>query len=110
MRWEKIDIPFPEGDFVDQVQVGGKKICLVREKGKFYAFQNTCPHAGGILAGGWCEHGNLICPIHRYTYSLETGMGAPGQGDYIRSYPLLMQSDGLYIGFKDGLWKRFFRK
>ena len=109
LSWKKIDVPLPKENFVQQVALAGKKICLVRDGESLFAFQNTCPHAGGILSGGWCSHGHLICPIHRYEYNLETGRGAPGQGDYITRYPLEVRNDGVYIGFKQSLWKRFFR-
>jgi nitrite reductase/ring-hydroxylating ferredoxin subunit len=95
-------------DFVRQYTVNGKKICLVKSDGSYYATQNTCPHAGGILSGGWCKNGHLVCPIHRYEYNLKTGRGADGQGDYIDTYELDLREDGLYIGMKQAWWKRLF--
>jgi 3-phenylpropionate/trans-cinnamate dioxygenase ferredoxin subunit len=70
--------------------------------------QNTCPHAGGILSGGWCKNGHIVCPIHRYEYSLQTGRGAIGQGDYIDIYPVEERVDGVYIGLKESFWKKLF--
>ena len=95
-------------DFVRMVLANGKKICLIKNDGQFFALDNTCPHAGGILSGGWCKHGKIICPIHRYEYNLTTGRGAEGQGDYVNIYPTEIKEDGLYIGLKESLWKRFF--
>jgi 3-phenylpropionate/trans-cinnamate dioxygenase ferredoxin subunit len=95
-------------DFVKMVVANGKKICLVKNDNKFYAIQNTCPHAGGILSGGWCNHGNIVCPLHRYEYNLITGRGAEGQGDYIDIYPTQLKEDGLYLGLKESWWKRLF--
>ena len=95
-------------DFIKMVVAKGKKICLVKNDNVFYAVQHNCPHAGGILSGGWCKHGMLICPIHRYEYSLATGRGAQGQGDYIEVYPTLLKADGLYVGYKESWWKRLF--
>lgn len=108
LRWHKIVEPIPEGDFVMQVIVAGKKLCLVRSAGKLYLFQNNCPHAGALLSGGWCEKGMLICPVHRYSYDLENGRGTPGQGDYIDIYPLKEDKDGIFAGIKQGLFRRFF--
>jgi nitrite reductase/ring-hydroxylating ferredoxin subunit len=96
-------------DFVEMAKADGKKICVIKHEGKFSAIQNTCPHAGGILSGGWCKEGNIVCPIHRWEYNLTTGRGAEGQGDYINIYPTKLKEDGLYVGFKESLWKRFFR-
>lgn len=110
LRWHRIEEGVPEGDFIRQIHVAGKKLCLLRNGGKLYLVQNSCPHAGGILSGGWCEKEMLICPIHRYAYSLENGRGAEGQGDYIDIYPLEARPDGLYAGFQESLFSRFFRK
>ena len=95
-------------DFVKMIVANNKKICLIKNDEKYYAIQNTCPHAGGILSGGWCKEGNIVCPIHRWEYSLTTGRGAEGQGDYINIYPTELKEDGLYVGFKESLWKRIF--
>jgi 3-phenylpropionate/trans-cinnamate dioxygenase ferredoxin subunit len=97
-------------DFVRMATVDGRKVCVIKNDGKFYAVQNTCPHAGGILSGGWCKEGNIVCPIHRYEYSLITGRGAKGQGDYIEIYPTELRTDGLYMGIKQSWIKRLFTK
>jgi nitrite reductase/ring-hydroxylating ferredoxin subunit len=109
LKWYKITVEIPEHDFVQQISVNGKKLCMVRNLGQLYVVQNTCPHAGGILSGGWCKNGNLICPIHRREYSLETGRGAEGQGDYIDIYPLENRSDGLYVGIHEGWLSSLFK-
>lgn len=106
IRWHKIDKPIPDGEFVMQVNLGGKKLCLIRHQQKIFSVQNNCPHAGGILSGGWCKNGFLVCPIHRWEYSLQTGRGAEGQGDYIDTYPVDARADGIYIGIKESFWKR----
>jgi len=108
IKWHKVERPLPEGEFVMQVSVDGKKLCLVRHEERLYAVQNSCPHAGGILSGGWCKNGHLVCPIHRWEYSLETGRGSAGQGDYIDQYLVESRPDGVYIGIKQGFWKKLF--
>ncbi|WP_113634950.1 Rieske (2Fe-2S) protein [Nubsella zeaxanthinifaciens] len=108
MKWFKLDADLPEQDFINVFKVNGKKICLIRNQGKLHAVQNRCPHAGGILSKGWCKNGNVVCPIHRYEYDLETGRGAAAQRDYIDIYPVEERSDGIYIGMKESFWKRLF--
>ncbi len=108
MNWVKVQADIPENDFILQLNIEGKKLCLVKHQGQFYATQNTCPHAGGILSGGWCKEGNIVCPIHRWEYSLTTGRGAEGQGDYIETYATELREDGLYIGLKQSWIKKFF--
>lgn len=108
LTWYKLDEELPESDFVKQISVAGKKLCLVKDQGELYVVQNTCPHAGGILSGGWCKNGHLVCPIHRWEYSLKTGRGATGQGDYVNTYPIEKRKEGIFIGFKESWFKKFF--
>lgn len=108
MVWHKIDVDLNGSDFVKQISIGGKKLCLVKEQGQIYAVQNACPHAGGHLSGGWCKNEYIVCPIHRYRYNLKTGRGATGQGDYIDIYPTEKRADGYYVGLKKSWWKKLF--
>ncbi|RYG43416.1 MAG: Rieske (2Fe-2S) protein [Chitinophagaceae bacterium] len=85
---------------IQKVKAGNKHICLVVFEGKTYAVSAKCPHAGGELSGGWCENGQLVCPLHRYQYNLETGKGAAGQGDYIDVFPVEVKADGIYVQMK----------
>jgi len=110
MDWIKVEISIPEHDFVKQIQLRGKKLCLIQHQQKLHVVQNNCPHAGGILSGGWCQVGHIVCPVHRYEYNLLTGRGATGQGDYIDIYPTLLKEDGLYVGIERSWWKRIFYK
>lgn len=108
MKWIKIDVELPQEDFIKMIKVDGKKICIVKHQNKLHALANNCPHAGGILSGGWCKNGNIVCPLHRYEYNLETGKGLPGQNDYIDVYPIEEREDGFYLGLKEGFLKRLF--
>ena len=108
MKWIKLDIQLPENDFVGMVIVNGHKRCLIQHHREIYLIQNTCPHAGGLLSGGWCENDHIVCPIHRWSYHLKTGRGAEGQGDAIDIYPVEKRTDGVYVGIKESLWKRLF--
>ena len=108
LRWIKLfdAEKLPETDFIRSLKVEGRRICLVHHQGKFFATQSRCPHAGADLSQGWCENGKLICPFHRYEYDLLSGKGAPGQGDYIDTYPLELRKDGIYIGWKISWFKQ----
>ena len=83
--------------FIKKVNAGGKQLCLVSDGRKIYALGSKCPHAGADLSTGWCENQKLICPFHRYSYSLVTGRGSEGQNDYIDTYPVEIRADGIYI-------------
>ncbi len=107
MKWIKIFSPgvFLRDNFIETVTISGKKICIVKTDDKIYAVQNKCPHAGADLSKGWCQAGNLVCPYHRHEFNLETGRGAPGQGDYLNKYPLEVRAEGVYLGIEKSWWK-----
>jgi nitrite reductase (NADH) small subunit len=55
------------------VVVGEREIALFNVDGTFYALDNTCPHQGGPLAGGWIDGTRVTCPWHAWTFELTTG-------------------------------------
>lgn len=104
IRWERIADSaesllscMPENG-VKGIYVGGKNVCLVSHQGKLHALRDRCPHQGYVFSKGACAHdGTLVCPWHRYGFSLQTGRGA---GLHVDVYPLEERPDGLYIGFE----------
>ena len=107
MNWYQIrGIQLNGNPFIKRVKAGGKILCLVGFENEIYALSAKCPHAGGDLAAGWCKEGKLICPVHRYSYSLETGKGSEGQNDYIESYPVEIRDDAVYVGISS-FWEKF---
>lgn len=73
------------------------KLCLVRSGDKAYAVDHKCPHAGGRLVKGYVEDNCIVCPLHRYKFSLETGRTVGGEGAYLEHYPVEAREDGLYV-------------
>lgn len=87
---------------VANVESKGKKICVARYRDSLYAFSATCPHAGGSFSDGWIDAlGNIVCPLHRYRYALANGRNTSGEGYYLKTYPLELRPDGLYIGLPE---------
>jgi nitrite reductase/ring-hydroxylating ferredoxin subunit len=99
MEWVSIEISKLSIADVQQISVKGKKLTLVRQHKNFYVFTNKCPHAGSDITNGWCENGYLVCPVHRYKYNLLNGRGVSGQGDYLKTYPVKVEGNNLFIGF-----------
>ena len=107
MKWYKVPVgPETDKPYLKKVKVDGKAICMVCYDGKLYAVSTWCPHAGGDMSYGFVNDDcKLVCPVHRYSYSLETGRGSEGQGDYLENYPVEIRDDGVYIGIT-GFWER----
>lgn len=87
---------------ISVIQVGNKKICLTKYQEQWFGFSYTCPHAGGILAGGYIDkNGNVACPLHGYKFSLKNGRNTSGEGFYMTTFPVEIRPDGVYVGIEE---------
>ena len=109
-NWFKIaealnELTFSAGGFTE-VEVNNRKLCISRFKENLFACSATCPHAGGRLAEGYIDVlGNIVCPVHRYKFSLAHGRNTSGEGYHLRTFPVEIRDDGIFVGFKE---KNFF--
>lgn len=93
---------------VTTLNVGKKKICLAHTSEGFFAVNDKCPHNGASLGNGFCTaEGSVVCPVHRYHFDLKSGRAKSGLGDVVETYPIEIRDDGVYIGFKETVWKLF---
>jgi len=82
----------------DTISVNGKKICIAHTSEGFFAVNDKCPHNGASLGHGFCtEENSIVCPMHRYHFDLRTGRTKSGIADVVRTYPLEIREDGVYI-------------
>lgn len=82
-----------------EIQVDEKKICLVRTKERVFAFAATCPHSGAPLCDGWLDgRGHIVCPLHKYRFDPGNGYNSSGEGYKLRTFPIEMRADGIYVG------------
>ena len=91
-------------------EAGGKKITLARINEKLFACAYKCPHAGGILAGGFIDSAqSIVCPLHRYKFNLSNGRNVSGEGYYLKVYAIEERETGIFIGFEESNWFSFFK-
>jgi nitrite reductase/ring-hydroxylating ferredoxin subunit len=84
------------------IEAGGKKMCLSKFNDELFACANTCPHASGVMSQGWIDElGNIVCPLHRYKFSLANGRNTSGEGYFLKTYPVEERADGIYIGIPE---------
>lgn len=73
-RWIRItscdNIPPREGR---AAVVGDREIAIFNLGGRFLAVDNRCPHKGGPLSDGIVAGDAVVCPLHAWKVSLETG-------------------------------------
>jgi nitrite reductase/ring-hydroxylating ferredoxin subunit len=58
---------------LEAVIVDGTQIAIGRDGKRWFAVQRRCPHRFGDLAAGKIDRGALVCPDHKYRFSLTTG-------------------------------------
>ena len=112
-KWHRIaatatDIQWTSGG-IGEVEVNGKKICIGRFQEEWYAFADTCPHAGAPMMdayiAGVCQ---VVCPVHQLKFNLKNGRDANGEGYTLKTYPVEVRPDGVFVGFEEGgLFKWF---
>lgn len=53
--------------------VNGRMVAVFKEKGKFLAIDDMCPHMGASLAEGHVEDGIVACPWHAWRFCVQDG-------------------------------------
>ena len=104
--WHKIADSIAEINFssegLAQVEMAGKKICIAHYQNQLSGCASLCPHAGGIMTEGYIDPlGNIVCPIHRYKFSLQNGRNTSGEGYFLKTYPVELREDGIYLGLEE---------
>ena len=105
-NWHKIadsiaDIRFSENG-LSMLEVNDKTICVAKHHDQLFACTQKCPHAGGTMADGYIDAlGNIVCPVHRYKFSLQNGRNSSGEGYYLKTFPVEIRNEGVFVGFPE---------
>ena len=74
MKWVRVtqveNIPPRQGRVV---RFGSLELALFNLGGAFRAVENRCPHKAGPLADGIVAGDDIICPLHNWRLSLDSG-------------------------------------
>ncbi len=79
------------------VTVGGKLIAVFHVQGQYYAIDDTCPHMGASLSGGYVEEGVVTCPWHAWRFRLCDGVWADNPRIKIGSYPVRIEGEAVQL-------------
>ena len=94
LKWEPVG---KAADWADNdarlVAIGARRIGVYRQGEKWYALKDACPHAGMPIHQGPIGDGNVTCPFHGWTFSLETGEGP--MNTRATTYPVRITEAGL---------------
>jgi nitrite reductase/ring-hydroxylating ferredoxin subunit len=92
----------PGANNLCEITVNNKKICVALHNNTLHACNHKCPHAGGPMADGFVDAlGNIVCPLHRYKFSLQNGRNTSGEGYYLKTYPVDVRGNGVFVGFEE---------
>jgi nitrite reductase/ring-hydroxylating ferredoxin subunit len=76
----------------------GQEILVVNVEGKFYAFENRCPHMGYPLFFGSLEGDVLTCGFHSAKFNVKTGKSVgPVTSEPLKTFPVKIQNSSIFI-------------
>ncbi len=104
-RWTRVgktsDFPLDGGA---TIKYGKTQIAVFNfaSRGQWYASQNVCPHKKAfVLSRGILGDANgepkVACPLHKKTFSLSTGESLQGEEYRIRTFPVKIEGDNVYL-------------
>ena len=80
----------------------GREVAIFRRDGRYFAFENRCPHKGGPLGQGHEKGGILTCPWHRFRFHLDTGISVTNPTMRATTFDAFVDGDGVAIVLRDG--------
>lgn len=105
LRWVPVghadDFPLDGGA---TVKYGKSQIAVFNfaSRGQWYATQNMCPHKKAFvlsrgIVGDAGEEPKVACPLHKKTFSLETGVSLQGEEYRIQTFPVKVEGGRVYV-------------
>lgn len=80
------------------LEIGDKRIALFNVGGRFYALDDTCPHADGPLSEGSIEGEEVECPWHGSRFNIKTGaVTAPPAVENVARYNVRVTGDDIEV-------------
>jgi nitrite reductase (NADH) small subunit len=83
------------------VPLGDREIALFNLGDRFVAIDNTCPHQGGPLCDGIVVGASVVCPLHAWKISLESGhveRPAAAANRCVQTYPVRVEGGIVIVG------------
>lgn len=100
------------------VATGEVEIGVIREKGRYYAYRNVCPHQGGPICEGLRMPGvvdrigegglylgqafdeadiHIVCPWHGYEFHLEDGSNVCDSRLKLKKFEVIERDGAVYV-------------
>ena len=73
VEWTEVGEEHAFANGLHVVEVRGRRVVVARLKGRLFAFDALCPHAGGPMERSEVEDAIVSCPLHAWRFDLERG-------------------------------------
>jgi nitrite reductase/ring-hydroxylating ferredoxin subunit len=84
-----------------QLVVGDRSIAVFRDRGRVFAMDGICPHAGSPLGPGLVAKGMVECPWHGWRFRFADGTSPDVEGLVQTTYPAREENGGIFVGIPD---------
>ena len=81
------------------------EIALFNLGEEYLAIDNRCPHKSGPLADGIVSGKSVFCPLHNWKISLESGCALSGGTGQVKTFPVKVIGNHVYIAFEEGKYQ-----
>jgi nitrite reductase/ring-hydroxylating ferredoxin subunit len=71
------------------------RVLWVRHMNTLHAFKNKCPHQNKPLDHCWLDGGDIVCPFHRFHFSIEDGRG---MATSMYKYEVKVSDEAIWLG------------
>jgi nitrite reductase (NADH) large subunit len=104
-RWVQVGMVenFPQ-DGGATIKYGKSQIAVFNftSRGEWYSSQNMCPHKKAFvlsrgIVGDQSGTPKVACPLHKKTFSLETGESLQGEDYDIRTFPVKVEDGNVFL-------------
>jgi nitrite reductase (NADH) small subunit len=91
----------------------GRRVChqdyevaLFNLGDEYLAVDNRCPHKQGPLADGILSGKSVFCPLHNWKINLENGCALSGGVGQVKTYPVKIFQNKVYVAFEEGNFQK----
>ena len=79
------------------VLLKGHRLCVGRAGTRYFAIDDTCPHAGGSLCEGMLDEDLVICPLHAYGFEIGSGRCLDDEACSVSSYAVRVADGSVQV-------------
>ncbi len=79
------------------VELGGRRVRVLRQGDELVAHDLLCPHMGGPLDEAKVEYGRVVCPWHGYAFELESGRCQRARGLCLHPTRIELEGDDVVL-------------